>query len=158
LVSSQTQKTVDHINRVGDLLEEIRDNLSDRASAHDASKFKEPEVSAFDNPELASLSTLVYGSPEYKAQIDKLLGPALEHHYANNSHHPEHYSNGVKGMSLLDIIEMLADWKASSERMSDGGDILKSITINKKRFNHSAELAQIFRNTAKELGWVQTST
>ena len=41
----------------------------------------------------------------------------IEHHYAVNSHHPEHYEAGIAGMSLFDLIEMLVDWKAASERM-----------------------------------------
>jgi len=77
---------------------------------------------------------------------------ALKHHYENNSHHPEHYPNGINGMSLLDLIEMLADWKAAGMRHADG-DMQKSLEINKKRFGMSDQLAEIFQNTIKELGW-----
>jgi hypothetical protein len=55
-------------------------------------------------------------------------------------------------MSLFDVLEMLCDWKAASERTKGGGDIMESIDYNQKRFQFSDELASILRNTAKELG------
>ena len=52
----------------------------------------------------------------------------------------------VSQMNLVDIIEMLCDWKAATMRHNDG-DILKSIEFNKKRFQISDQLTQIFLNT-----------
>lgn len=43
------------------------------------------------------------GCDEYRACLREMK-PALEHHYASNSHHPEHYSNGIQGMSLFDLL------------------------------------------------------
>ena len=97
------------------------------------------------------LRDLVYGSDEYKECL-KRMGPALAHHYANNTHHPEHYPNGINGMSLLDLIEMLADWKAAGMRHSTGS-IEKSLEINRARFGMSDQLFEIFQNTVRELGW-----
>jgi hypothetical protein len=51
-------------------------------------------------------------------------------------------------MSLIDIIEMFCDWKASTERQKDG-NLLKSIDINAQRFGYDDQLKQIFINTAK---------
>lgn len=56
----------------------------------------------------------------------------------------------VNGMNLLDIVEMLLDWKAASERHNDG-NILKSIQHNTKRFNLSPQLVSILENTASLL-------
>lgn len=64
----------------------------------------------------------------------------------NNSHHPEFYENGICGMNLLDLVEMLCDWKAATLRHNDG-DIRRSIEINQKRFGYSDELKQILLNT-----------
>jgi hypothetical protein len=75
------------------------------------------------------------------------MKPALDHHYANNSHHPEHYKNGIDDMSLLDLVEMICDWKAASERHNNG-NIRKSIEVNGKRFEMSPQLIRIFENTA----------
>jgi hypothetical protein len=75
------------------------------------------------------------------------MDKALKHHYENNRHHPEHFPNGIQGMNLIDVIEMLCDWKSSTLRHADG-DIYKSIAINQKRFGYSDEMAQLLRNTA----------
>lgn len=37
-------------------------------------------------------------------------------------------------MNLIDIVEMIADWKAASERQKDG-NLLVSIEKNAKRFH-----------------------
>ena len=75
---------------------------------------------------------------------------ALDHHYVENRHHPEHFENGIKGMSLLDIIELFADWHCAVKRHADG-NIYKSIDINQKRFGYGDTLKEIFVNTAKFL-------
>lgn len=145
-----TEDTKDHMFEVDRALNIVIRNLYRRSSVHDESKLDSPEKEAFDRatPELKGLT---YGSPEYKAATDR-LGAALEHHYAVNSHHPQHYANGVNGMSLLDVIEMFCDWYAAGKRHADG-DFTKSLEINERRFGLSIQLAEIFRNTQKELGW-----
>jgi len=142
--------TLDHIYKVQVALYEFVTSLDARASKHDESKLESPEKEIFDVV-TPKLSALTYGSDEYKAGIAE-LGEALAHHYANNSHHPEHYPNGVNGMTLLDVVEMFCDWKAASERHADG-DFAKSLEINRKRFEISDQLAEIFENTRREMGW-----
>lgn len=158
--------TYAHIAKVRHYLTAVVANLLYRAQHHDESKLVEPELSAFDiaTPKLAGLT---YGTPEYKQSLAD-LGAALEHHYSANSHHPEHYENGIRGMSLLDLIEMLVDWKAASERMRKpmpaapgrpeapqyDSDFIRSIRLNQERFGYSDELAEILINTARELGLV----
>lgn len=61
--------------------------------------------------------------------------------------------SGVDGMTLLDVLEMLIDWKAATERMKGGGDIRKSLDINRERFKLSPQLTAILGNTIKEMGW-----
>jgi hypothetical protein len=60
-------------------------------------------------------------------------------------------------MSLLDILEMLCDWKAATERMKDGGDLKSSIVINRERFGMDELLTCILMNTAKEMGWLNST-
>jgi hypothetical protein len=55
-------------------------------------------------------------------------------------------------MSLLDLIEMFCDWKAAGERHANG-NFAESLNINRERFGMSPQLAEIFENTRKELGW-----
>jgi hypothetical protein len=142
--------TEKHIARVRELLNVCRVILMQRAYRHDESKLEEPEKSSFDL-HTENLSKLVYGSDEYRAEL-KEMKPALDHHYATNSHHPEHYLNGINDMSLFDLVEMLMDWKAASER-HETGDIRKSIDYNQERFEMSEQLAQILQNTVDEMGW-----
>lgn len=52
----------------------------------------------------------------------------------------------VRSMSLLDLLEMLCDWKAATMRHADG-DIRRSVEINQKRFGYSDELKRILLNT-----------
>ena len=56
-------------------------------------------------------------------------------------------------MNLLDVIEMLADWKAATLRHADG-DLARSIDINAERFGMSDEFANLLRKTAVDLGWM----
>ena len=142
--------TLTHIRRVQALLAEMQANLMQRAIVHDTSKLASPEVEVFDRV-TPKLRELTYGSDEYKASLAE-MGEALQHHYANNSHHPEHYADGIAGMSLLDLVEMLADWKAATERHADGS-IVRSIDQNAGRFGYSDQLQSIFHNTIRELGW-----
>lgn len=142
--------TLIHIKRVSQLLTEAAAELIRRANIHDNSKLQFPEKKFFDEftPKLAGCT---YGSDEYKSYIE-LLKPALEHHYAKNSHHPEHYPNGINDFDLFDLIEMFFDWKAATERHNDG-NIYKSITINQDRFKISDQICCIFENTAKRLNY-----
>lgn len=189
--------TRDHILRVRELLYQAAVKLDFRAAGHDASKLEEPEKSGFDRLKALALSGMAYGSEEYRACL-RAEKPAIDHHYAANSHHPEYYPKreassevrnllgdlahfsqlpedhpsvqyvkhavaqeeaSVNGMSLFDLLEMLVDWKAASERMKDGGDIWRSIEINTGRFNLSPQLVSILRNTAREMAWpVKTAT
>ena len=143
-----TADTLFHIKRVSELLSNAAVELLKRASIHDASKLQSPEKELFDEF-TPKLKNTTYGSDEYHEHL-KGLKVALDHHYASNSHHPEHYENGVNGMDLFDLIEMFFDWKAATERHADG-DIYKSIEINKKRFDLSDQLAGILKNTADNL-------
>ena len=142
------QDTLNHIRRVQDLLADAVNELTKRASVHDKSKLESPEKELFDEY-TPKLKNCTYGSDEYKGFL-KGLGVALDHHYAKNSHHPEHYANGVNGFDLFDLLEMFFDWKAATERHADG-DIMKSIELNEKIFNISPQISSIFRNTAERM-------
>ena len=57
---------------------------------------EEPEKSLYDKCTI-KLNNIKYGTPEYFEAL-KELKPALDHHYKENSHHPEHtklYKCGV---------------------------------------------------------------
>lgn len=144
--------TLLHSQRVGELMIALVKEMLDRSHCHDRSKTQSPEVEYFDEwtPKLKGLT---YGSDEYRAAL-AAMRPALDHHYAVQRHHPEHGAHGVNDMTLVDLVEMLADWKAATERHSDGA-LGKSLLINQERFAMSEQLVRILENTAIEFGWIQ---
>jgi hypothetical protein len=172
-------QTKEHIKQVQLLISKVIEELEIRKLNHDKSKLEEPEKSIFDIY-TSKLKGTTYNSKEYKQYL-KEMKPALDHHYANNRHHPEYFSriyictncrtkyihlptecetcchtesfervNDVSEMNLIDIIEMICDWKAATLRHDDG-DINKSIEINQKRFNYSDDIKQIFQNTVDQV-------
>jgi hypothetical protein len=142
--------TLKHIKRVSSLLNEAAIELLKRANVHDDSKLQSPEKELFDEW-TPILKNLKYGTNEYNASLNKLK-VALNHHYENNSHHPEHYLNGINGFDLFDLVEMFFDWKAATERTKDG-NIYKSIEFNRERFKMDPQICAIFVNTAKKLNY-----
>lgn len=146
--SRSVKETLEHKRLVSHYILLVVKELLDRAERHDDSKMEPGEIEYFD--ELTPmLKSVTYGSDEYKAFLDKLR-PALAHHYSLNRHHPEHYKEGISGMDLVDLVEMLCDWKASTLRQHNG-DILVSIEKNQARFQYGEELSQILVNTADKL-------
>lgn len=147
-ISECQVETIKHIEKVRKYLRFFTDKITTRGVNHDMAKLDSPEVELFAEY-TPKLSQTVFGSQEYKTQLEGLK-PALEHHYATYRHHPEHFPNGINDMNLIDIIEMLADWKAASERQRDG-NLIKSIEINASRFHLDDQLKHILLNTAKVL-------
>jgi hypothetical protein len=151
-------ETRKHQQEVSKLLIKFAQILLQRAIEHDKSKLESPEREIFIEY-TPKLKGTTFGSEEYKNYL-KEMKVALDHHYANNKHHPEFndingYSfqtlnNPIRAMDLVDIVEMLCDWMAACKRHADG-NIAKSIEINEKRFNISDQLSQIFRNTTEIL-------
>lgn len=138
------RSTAAHIKRVGEVIADRIADLAFRAVRHDSSKWSEEEWPAFEEA-TPKLAELVYGSDEYRASL-RAIKPAIEHHQKTNSHHPEFYPNGIDGMDLLDLVEMICDWKAASERHNTG-DIRKSLEINRERFKIGGQLHQVLANS-----------
>ena len=143
-----TDETQKHINRVNSLGSKFILKFLDQIDKHDRSKLESPEKEAFDEM-TPKLKLVTYGSHQYREYLREIK-PALEHHYKENSHHPEHYDNSIKDMNLIDLIEMFCDWKAATERHEDG-NFEKSIQLNAKRFEMDPQLVSIFENTRKFL-------
>ena len=145
------RETLVHSQRVGELVVAVVKELLDRSTCHDRSKTEPPEVEVFDEF-TPKLKDSTYGSDEYKGYLEA-MGEGLAHHYASNRHHPEHFVDGVNDMTLVDLVEMLADWKAATERHADG-DLGRSLAIQAERFDLSDQLLAILSNTADHFGWL----
>jgi hypothetical protein len=144
-------ETWDHIHEVQSRLRQVANDLLDRAHEHDQSKLYSPEVEVFDEY-TPKLKDSTYGSDEYKSFL-KGMGVGLKHHYAVNDHHPEHFEDGIHEMNLVQLIELLADWKAATMRHADG-DLDRSISQNADRFGYDDTVEALLRRTAQYLGWL----
>lgn len=133
-----------HIADVKTNLGKFITELHERGEIHDASKLQSPEREVYAE-NFSVLAKTVYGSPEYDALLVRVK-PAIEHHYARNRHHPEFHKNGIDDMDLVDLMEMISDWAASTKK-NKNGNVHKSIEINTKRFGMAPQLAKIFTNT-----------
>lgn len=122
--------------------------IHQRCLTHDQSKLVAPEVQTFTDM-TAKLGKAEYGSAEYKGFL-RDMKPALDNHYAENRHHPEHFRDGLEGMHLIDVLEMLCDWAASSLRTKDG-HILKSLAFQKERFGMSGALGEVLQKTYEQV-------
>ena len=138
-----------HIKRVGKYLKACRLELIEREMLHDYDKIHHKVEKSIFDVYTPKLKNCTYGSDVYKSYL-KEMKKGLDIHYENNRHHPEHFVNGIKGMNLIDLLEMICDWKAASERHADG-NIYKSIELNQIRFGYSDDLKSILENTVSFL-------
>ena len=134
---------IDHKRRVAGHLQVIVDDLFRRATIHDNSKFSQEEYGAYEQA-FPGLQKYAYGTDEFRAELRKIK-PAIKHHYEANDHHPEHFEQGINRMSLVQLIEMVCDWMAASERSQT--DIKEGLERNKERFGIDDQLFGIIKNT-----------
>lgn len=147
-----TQDTLAHIRNVQSKILLVIGHLMERAWKHDQSKLETPEKEVYDKYS-PLLRTTEYNSDEYKNFL-KEMRVGIDHHYSVSPHHPEYYRDGINGMNLIDLLEMICDWKAAGERHKDKPtDMIKSIEINAERFGMSDQLKQILLNTVGYMEW-----
>jgi len=136
-----------HIALVRKSLGKLARRLQERAQVHDLSKFQEDEFGGF--VEINKIARQYpYGSPEYKESIKD--NQAVSLHYSRNSHHPEHHPGEINDMGLLDLIEMVADWKAASETYGQTS-FEQSIDKSIERFKPNVSQEYVIRMIAREM-------
>ncbi|HEY4033961.1 MAG TPA: DUF5662 family protein [Ktedonobacteraceae bacterium] len=141
--SEYLKDLIKHRALVAEHILTITADLNKRAVHHDDSKFSPEEYDAYEEA-FPNLQKYAYGTEEFRAELRKIK-PAIEHHYQENDHHPEHFEAGISQMNLIEIIEMVCDWVAASERSQT--DLLKGLEINKERFKINDQLYCIIKNT-----------
>ena len=129
-----------HQRRVGRMLRVIAKELEHRQYMHDRSSYEAPErlivarnKRLLFNRSVGKSTTLMKGATE--------LLHAVSTHYKKNRHHPEHWSNGVWDMTLVDVIEMVCDWR------STGCNIEDRLT----KYHIDGPLADVIRSTNRML-------
>lgn len=157
-----------HIKKIRDLLTKIIIDLEERSVNHDKSKLEDFEKSCYDKY-IPLIKKAKFGSDEYE-DIKEKMGEGLKHHYENNRHHPEHFTNTVcskcgvryypddinhkcgcggtviekpdiSQMTLIDLTEMLVDW------VSVTSNIDESIETLQLKYGFRNELKSILKNT-----------
>lgn len=126
----------------------VRPQLDERFDKHDQSKLENPEKACYDKY-IPMLQETKYGTPEYYEIKDKMAKEGLQHHYAVNNHHPEHFKNGIEDMNLIDFIEHILDCYAASLNSDTGFDA--GMQKNMERFHYPRELMEIIHNTSSEV-------
>lgn len=125
-------------------------NMMSRSFSHDKSKeFDVAEFQAYVNMTI-ELEGLTYGTDEFKAVMNK-YDYAIQLHYKNNDHHPEHFTNGFIDMNQYQKDEMVCDWVGSMIARNQLDGFEKSMSFNKDRFNIPDNEWQNIYDTAKYL-------
>jgi len=127
------KRTNKHIERVQNAAKKIvgkhdeYEELSKQVKDHDASKFKEPEMTPYIELTWAKKN-------DSDAKSTKEMNDATLHHIKNNKHHPEYHNKDKanidstnrdesiecidsKNMDDISIAEMVSDWQAMSEEL-----------------------------------------
>ena len=136
-----------HKDFVARMMAKFSAELAYRAAIHDESKFRPAEFDVFEKL-VPHFGKFEYGTPEWE-EVNQQLREATAIHHAKNRHHPEHFENGIDDMNLIDLVEMLADWKAASTR-SPKDHIRKSMPKLQERYGISPQLLKILENTLKD--------
>lgn len=108
--TKELARALRHIMTVQALMRQVAHYLLERADRHDLSKLAPDELGGLiEIDRIADEKGL--NSPEYMAALS---GGAIQLHRSRHSHHPEYHPDGVNDMSLVDLIEMVCDWKAAN--------------------------------------------
>lgn len=143
-----TKDTMLHKKNIEDvMLNFIIPELIKRAEDHDNSKLQYPEKECYDKY-IPQLRLAKYGTSEYMKIRLAMKKKGLDHHFAENRHHPEYFGNDISKMNLFDLIEMFADHYASSLVSDTKYDIGEM--KNSKNYHYDKQILQIFLNTYNE--------
>jgi len=132
-------------------LQRISDILVNRGDLHDIDKFEEAMFEDFylNIPKFTNVS---FGEIEWENAMESIK--TMNNHYAVSPHHIQHYPNGINGVNLIDLLEMIVDWKSANNAYGDV-KLSEALIIQKKRFGIDDQLYKIIVNTAKILGYLE---
>ena len=123
-----------HRETVAEFLHNLSDYFRARAREHDQSKLMFDEFEGFARINRVARNH-AYGTKEYEESMasEKEPGGAIHLHFSRNAHHPE-FHDSPKDMGLLDLMELVIDWKAAT--LTYGTNTLaESMPVQRKRFD-----------------------
>lgn len=128
-----------HVRFVQMALDEVSHELDRRGMAHDLSKMLDDEFAGFSRINAAARINK-FGSPEYSEAMQRERG-TIDLHFSRNPHHAEYYAEhpvaqtnnrGAEGMTFIDIIEMVCDWRGAQQGYNDTRPWLETVELNFK--------------------------
>lgn len=158
MVRNFEKRTNEHINRVAKNLRrlyektDLGNELLERASVHDDSKYSEEEkepyiwITEFHRCKNTGIDF------EYPPGIKEQTVKAALHHVTTNRHHPEYHASPSE-MSDIDIVEMVCDWTAMAQELGENGGSAKGWAdknVNKK-WNFSDDQVDLIYSTIEQL-------
>jgi len=140
-----------HRAHVAARLEQIITRLRERATLHDLTKLQPEEFDIFTETH-EEFARAPFGTEAYR-RVEEKGRKAVNHHYRHNRHHVKHHPNGWEDMNLIDLLELLADWKAASRR--DPGQRWWGEGFHRalERAGFPPGVVKVLVNTVVELGW-----
>ncbi len=132
-----------HIARVRKHLNTFIQLLNKRAQLHDQSKLQDPEFKWWK--QMDEEPRYPYGTPEYHEKVARWK-KVFDNHYRYNRHHPEHFDDGIKSMTLVDLVEMMCDWLGYKDVMTIS-EAMRVCDQQMERYQFSEELREIMFNT-----------
>lgn len=127
MVAFFEERTRQHIERVRVCLHALaegsphRQELLQRATVHDASKFGPEERDPYIWLTEYHRCRRIGESFSYPQGIEARVRAAINHHVTTNRHHPEFHAD-VRDMTEVDLMEMVCDWTAMAQEYNqDGG-------------------------------------
>ena len=117
------------------------------AVEHDLSKLGVDEFAGFVKINKVARE-YPYGSKEYKASLKG--NNIINLHFSRNRHHPEYHDAQVADMGLLDIIEMVCDWKSAST-VYGKTTLLEALEVQIERFDLTKEHLYLIKLIIEEI-------
>lgn len=150
-VADSAPHTYKHRQLVQTSLYQMISDLYQRGLVHDQSKFEEPEKSALDKFQyvLETQGPVKFGTPEYINRVGMLK---TDIHHKKNRHHPEFFLYGIVDMTLVDLVEMLCDWRAACHRDGVENPTI-SLSAMCDRYKIDDQLRYILENTCRKYDW-----
>ena len=146
----KTSETIrNHRNRVANYMACIAQMIKLRGEEHDVSKLSPVEFPVYSRA-IGEFEKYSFGSDGYE-KAKESIKQATDHHYKLNRHHIEYFSDGIDGMNLIDLIELLCDWKSATlNHPENPGDMARSLQVATEKYKISPQLARVLYNTIQD--------
>lgn len=145
-------RTLKHIAMVRKNLEKFENyqglsiaDLRIRGEIHDQSKFSAEEIEAY-----TYLNWSYHTQTPISQEHRDLISQGLKTHALQNLHHPEAHNN-VNDMSLLDLVEMIADWTAIAQENGKKSCLTWAQENLEKKWNFSDEKKELIFSLINEM-------